>query len=420
VSPQSIKTLRSWLLIALLIAAAATLGWWGYQRLTRPSVVVTQVVLAPVVEAFYATGTLLPDREYPIRTHVEGTVTQVHVDKGDAVTRDMVLATVRDEQRQMRYSQAVANHQLAQSLAVDPGSPVLQEFDARISAADEQLQIAQRELDRVATLRQTDAAAQTDHDRAQDRVETMRALVQSLRAQRAARKLELQRDLEVAKAALDIAQWNLDEQTLKSPIDGMVLDRPVPVGTRMKINDDLMRVAQVAPQRLVMRAAVDEEDRTHLSIGQVAKVSMYAYPGRVFDGTVERVYPQADPQRRTFEVDVRLAQSHEGFAAGMTGELAFIVAQRDSALVVPSQAVHGEQVWIYDGGTVRPQAVQVGLRSIERVEVAGLQEGQRVVISPVNNLAAGQAVSSSFMEPATAAGINTPAQQQAGGFRGFN
>jgi RND family efflux transporter MFP subunit len=200
----------------------------------------------------------------------------------------------------------------------------------------------------------------------------------------------------------------------------MVLDRPVPVGTRMKINDDLMRVAQVAPQRLVMRAAVDEEDRTHLSIGQVAKVSMYAYPGRVFDGTVERVYPQADPQRRTFEVDVRLAQSHEGFAAGMTGELAFIVAQRDSALVVPSQAVHGEQVWIYDGGTVRPQAVQVGLRSIERVEVAGLQEGQRVVISPVNNLAAGQAVSSSFMEPATAAGINTPAQQQAGGFRGFN
>jgi multidrug resistance efflux pump len=53
------------------------------------------------------------------------------------------------------------------------------------------------------------------------------------------------------------AEWNLEQQTLRAPIDGVVLDRPIAIGTRMAINDQIMRIADVTPKNLVMRAAVD-------------------------------------------------------------------------------------------------------------------------------------------------------------------
>src|SRR4029079_7305916 len=111
-------------------------------------------------------------------------------------------------------------------------SPVLQEFDARISAGGAQLEIAQREETRLRGLIERNAASQTDLDAASDRVKALWSTVESFKAQRGAKQLELERELTVAKSALATAEWYVDQQTLKAPIDGTVLDRPLAVGRR--------------------------------------------------------------------------------------------------------------------------------------------------------------------------------------------
>src|SRR5581483_5773658 len=84
----------------------------------RPGVTVTEAVEAPVVSAFYSTGTVLPEREYSIRTPVAGTVA-VKVDKGNAVKLGQVIAVVTDPSLQYNLDKAKAELEQAKQMA-DP------------------------------------------------------------------------------------------------------------------------------------------------------------------------------------------------------------------------------------------------------------------------------------------------------------
>jgi multidrug efflux pump subunit AcrA (membrane-fusion protein) len=389
-------------------------------RYARPSVVVTEAVEGPVVSAFYSTGTIQPEREYPIKSNTAGILTKVLVDKGDHVTRDQPLAIVSDPA--LTYAKDKAHAELDEKLARadDKHSPVLREFDDRMNAAKDMLELAQREEQRLREASEQHAASPMDLDRASQKVKELWSLCESLKSQRAAKKLELDREVEVAKSALNTAQWNCDQQTLKSPIDGVVLDRPIAVGTRVAINDPVMRVANVLPENLVMRAQVDEEDVAKVNVGQTVRLTLYAFNDRGFTGTVSRIYDQADPERRTFEIDVRLTDRNARLQPGMTGELAFILSAKDKAIVVPAQALQGGNLYtIVDGHLNRIENAQIGLKSVERIEVlSGVNVGDRVAISPVAGIEPGKPVRTSYIDPATAAGLNKP-KVATDGFKGF-
>jgi multidrug efflux pump subunit AcrA (membrane-fusion protein) len=394
------------LLIAVVLAAAGV-GLYVY---ARPLVTVTEVVQGPLVQAFYSTGTIQPEREYPIKSATNGTLSQVHVDKGDHVSKGQPLAVVTDPALIFTADRTKAELEEKQRRADEKTSPVLAEYDARLKGTQELQEIAQREVTRIMTMMENNAGSQTDLDRAMDRVKQLLIEAESIKAQRAAKKLELEREVEVAKSALNIAQWNLEEQTLKSPIDGVVLDRPTPLRTRVAINDSIMRIADVKPENLVLRADVDEEDIAKVSVKQPVRMTLYAFPGRVFNGKVTRIYDQADPSRRTFEVDVHFDEPNDRLQPGMTGELAFIMSSKEATLVIPSQALHGGSVFVVrEGNKLEKVSPDVGLRSIERIEIIdGLPAGTRVVISPTDNLSADQTVRTKYMDPAEAAGLNKP------------
>jgi len=405
------------------LALLAGMGAWGVNRLTRAGVTVTEAVEAPVVQAFYSTGTMQPEREFPIRANVAGILTEVHVDKGDRVKAGDVLAVVTEPS--LQYALDKAQAELAEKLARadEKRSPVLLEFDRRIDSTTGMLAIADREQARQQQAMESRAGSQADLDRAMDRVKLLTMDVEALRAQRAAKVLELAREVEVARSAVNTALWNLDQQTLRAPIDGVVLDRPTSRGTRVAVNDTLMRVADVTPARLVMRAAVDEEDIVNVSVGQLVQLTLYSFPGETFRGKVGRIYDQADAERRTFEVDVLFDSPHERFAPGMTGELAFILGQKDKAVVVPSQAVQAGAVWtVTSDGRLARNDVRIGLTSVERAEIiSGIRVGETVVISPISSLQPGQRVRTSRIDPVQAAGINRKEKTpQGAAFKGIN
>jgi multidrug efflux pump subunit AcrA (membrane-fusion protein) len=398
-----------WIVTAAIAVPVVVAVVLAVIRFSSPLVVVSEAVEGPVVQAFYSTGTVQPEREFPIKANVAGTITDVRVDKGGTVTKGQAVAVISEPGLVFAQRQAQAELEEKQKRADARTSPVLQEFDARISAGTAQLDIAQRELARIRQLLEKNAASQTDLDAASDRVKTVWTLVESARAQRGARQLELERELQVARSALDTANWNLEQQTLKSPIDGVVLDRPLSLGTRVAINDDVMRVADVRPEKLVMRAAVDEEDVTKVRVGQTVRMTLYSYEDRTFEGTVVRIYPQADPERRTFEIDVEVVDPDPRLAPGMTGELAFVMDAKERAVVVPSQAIQKNAVYTVDNGRLRKLDAEIGLRGIERSEVrSGLKPGQRIVISTVGEIRDGRRVRTTYTDPATAAGMNKP------------
>lgn len=398
-----------WFVASTIVILLAIGGGYALLVYLRPSVSVTDVVEAPVVQAFYATGTIQPVREYPIKANLQGLLTAVLVDKGVHVTKGQPLATVTDPKLQFAFDKAQAELKEKQQRAADDTSPVLAELDAQIKGSQSMLEIAQRELSRLTVLAQNNASAQNDLDQADDRVKSLGMNVGAMTAQRASKKLELQREVDVAKAAVAAAEWDLKQQTLVSPIDGVVLDRPIAVGTHLAENDPVLRIADVRPSVLVMRADVDEEDVAKVNFGQDVKMVLYAFGDSVITGKVQKIYDQADPNRRTFEIDVAVDNPSDRLQPGMTGELAFITAHKDVATVVPSQAVQGGAVYTVKDHRVERHAVQVGLRSIERVEiVSGVGLNERVIITPATTLQNGQTVRETFIDPGVAAGLNKP------------
>lgn len=420
---------KRWIRLAvyLLIAMGVAWGaWWAYGWATMPVVTVTRVTEGPVVQAFYATGTVRPEREFPIKAAVAGTLEKVLVDRGDAVKAGQPLAIVNDPALKFAADRAKAMLEEKKKRADEKQSPVLGEFDARINAMEQMLATAQREVDRLDKLAATNAASSVDVDRARDVLQERTSLSESLKAQKIAKQYELQREVEVAQAEYEVALWDLEQQTLKSPIDGVVLDRPTSQGTRVAINDTLMRVADVRPANLVMRAAVDEEDVTQCRVGQTVRMSLYAFPGQRITGKIARIYDEADIDRRTFEVDVSFddaAPQRDRLAAGMTGELAFIVAEKASATILPSTALQSGAVYVIEEGKLKKTSPQIGLKSFERVEVvSGVPTDARVVISPVGEIGEGRRVRTKEIDPEEAVGLLKEKQQTAAGaaFKGFN
>jgi multidrug efflux pump subunit AcrA (membrane-fusion protein) len=403
----------------VLLAGAALVGVYAY---LRPTVTVTEVVEGPVVEAFYATGTLEPDREYPVRATGGGIVqkpatTRPYVDKGDHVAEGQPLAVVADAQWQAAYDRAKAELGEKRKRADEKSSPVLAEYDAKVRATAEQLEIARREQDRIIRLLETGGTTPTEFDQAMNRVHAMTMDQESFKAQREQAKLALQKDLDVAEAALKAAEWNLGQQTLRSPVAGVVLDRPVPPGTRLGVNDHVLQIADVRPEKLVMRAQVDEEDVTKVRPGQTVRMILYSFPGEPFEGKVTRIYDKADPDRRTFEVDVTPNKPDGKFAAGMTGELAFEVKNKPRALIVPSQAVQDGRLYLLRGGRLKALDAAVGVKGVEKAEiVSGVKPGDRVLITPAAGLRDGQSVRARFMDPVAAAALNKPKEKEI--FRG--
>jgi multidrug efflux pump subunit AcrA (membrane-fusion protein) len=409
--------------IIFLTALAVGVAALAY-RFFRPAVDVTEVVQGPVVEAFYATGTVSAEHEYSVRSNVAG-ILHLNVDKGSNVKRGQILATVDNADLRFAVDQAKAELKRKQALADDQTSPMLTEIRAKLHASEDQLKIALDDEKRVTSLMGHGATSQNDLDLAMNRVKAMWSDTESYRSQVAARKLDLQRDLEVAQAALASAQWELDQATIKSPIDGTVLDWPVSDGTRVAINDHVMQIADVSPGHLVMRAQVDEEDKNKLlppsdTNRQIVKMTLYAYPDEILTGTVDKIYDKADPDRRTYEVDIKFDRPDLRLAAGMTGELNVIVAHKDRALIVPTQAVQGGSVLTLKDGHLEKPDVVLGLKSIERTEIiSGLNSGDTVIISPTLDLTPGQSVRPHWIDPTIAANLNAPTSAD-DSFKGFH
>jgi hypothetical protein len=117
--------------------------------LARPRVIVTEAVEGPVVAAFYSTGTIQPEREYPIKSNTAGLLKEVRVDKGARVKKGDVLAIVEDPA--LTFAGQEAQAMLEEKLQrIDAKlSPVLQEYDSKIAAMNDLLDIAKREQKRV-------------------------------------------------------------------------------------------------------------------------------------------------------------------------------------------------------------------------------------------------------------------------------
>lgn len=196
----------------------------------------------------------------------------------------------------------------------------------------------------------------------------------------------------MATANLQKAQANLADATVVSPIDGIILERYVENQEVVGINEQLVLIA--APDDLLMKAAVDEEDVTRAKVGQTVDMQLYAFQNRngvggtgggeptILTGKVMEILPSANPANKTYEVKVKFDQKPPGLRVGMTGELNFIESEtaENAALVIPTSAILDGKVYRREAGHYVAVEVKTGTRTLDEVQiVSGVAEGDEIV-----------------------------------------
>jgi len=339
--------------VTALAAIGAAIAWWQWPVRLE----VAAVTRGPVVEAVYATGTVEPTVMIPLAPRSAGRLASIDVAEGARVRRGQVLARIESVDLDQTVQEMSAREQLARTQYERTRDLVGQKF------------MSPAELDRTKS------------------------------------------ELQAAQAAVRRAQAQRDYNQLVAPADGIVLRRDGEPGQFVAMGQALLTLACCAPLRI--SAEVDEEDISRVVVGQKALLRTDALPGRLFDGEVAEITPKGDPVSRSYRVRIRIADAPAVDAGpmrtGMTMDVNLVVSRRENALLVPSRALKGNAVWVLADGRVQRRDVKKGVAGAERSEIlAGVAEGERVVLSPADTLRDGQRAEGVAAAASSAMSTGTP------------
>jgi membrane fusion protein, multidrug efflux system len=283
----------------------------------------------------------------------DGAATRI-VDQGDHVTPGAFLAQLRDADYRVKLEQAKA--QLAQATA----------------ARDQ----ANQDLERAKQLLAGGSMHQAMFDGADARA---RAMVGQARA---------------AEALVQEAQLALDDCTLRSPLEGVVLKRLVELGSLVGPGSGGFVVADTSAMKVVFGVPDSMLDR--LKVGGVLQVLVETLGDQPREGKVLRLSPYADAKSRLFDVEVRLPNDDGRLRAGMVANLRVpevdAVASSRPVLAIPLRAVvrppgktEGFAVFVAEGAgqqvVLRSRVVEPGELCGAQVEIVkGLSAGERVAV----------------------------------------
>lgn len=317
---------------AALAAAALVLAACGRKQDKGPAVQTAEVTRQDIVVDVEATGVIQPIDAVQVRSKASGQIIKMPVETGSIVKPGDLLVQIDPRDVQNRYDQAVAALQAAQA-----NITVTKAQQERAQALAKEGVITAPELE-TATLAYANAQSQ----------------------------------LAQAKTNLELARIALEDATIRAPIAGTVIDKPVSAG--MVISSAtasygggtvLLTLANL--NTVVDSTLVSESDIGNVKPGLTATVKVDAYPNRTFHGVVEKVSPQATVQQSVtmFPVMIRLQNEDRALMPGMNSDVTILVEQRDSVLAVTNDAVRSPR----DAGPAAaalgldPAAVQQQIRS---------------------------------------------------------
>ncbi|MGP1310481.1 MAG: efflux RND transporter periplasmic adaptor subunit [Phycisphaerales bacterium] len=357
-------------------------------------------------------GTARSMRVADIRAEVAGVIVRrpAAIEPGVTVREGETILQIdpTDYESAVSRSEAMLASLEAQMAALAVEEDSLREQVALASQASE---LAERDVQRAREAARGGAAIEREIDTLLSTLTRTKREESQLKrslAEVPARRDSLEAQLEAERANLRLARENLERTTITAPFDGTLQSVSFREGERAAAGDQAARLVSLARIETPLRVPVSAAGE--LRVGAPATIVSEGQIRRTWDATIERISPEADPQSRTVTVFAVVEQDPGGdqanlllpgrFVRGRFGDLR--PAQR---VLAPRIAVQGESVMVVDeGGVVRRRPVVVafyleGLHpeidpeerewaAIER----GLEPGDRVVVSNLDDLAPGTSV----------------------------
>jgi HlyD family secretion protein len=335
-----------------------------------------------------------PRQEIVVSPKIAGRVATVRADVSQRVTRGAILFTLesKDVEAQSRQAKAALESARANLTRTSDSSLSSQVIQAQGAVKQAQVQYddAKDLYDRTTKLYNGGTASRQQLDGARARfdgagiaLDTAKqnlALIQDKGGPQSTGLASTQVDQ--AQASLDLADSQLSNTVVTSPITGVVSARNIDPGELVSSAVPAFVVIDVSS--VTAEASVEGDMVDTLRRGQAVEVSVDATGAERRTGVVDTISPAADPRTQGYTVKIRIDNPGDGVRPGMFARVRFPVEKREHVLVVPNSAVVTEagvdSVREVVEGVVKKASVQVGISDDSVTEiVSGLDEGALVI-----------------------------------------
>ena len=383
---------RSLLLAGGTAAFIAAFAWLLATRgpLAPVGVETSAAVRADLNPAVHGIGTVEARHAYAVGPIQAGRLLRVLVDQGDRVKAGQLLAEIDPVDLRQRAEGARNAEARARQAA--------QAAQAQVAEAESRARLTQDNSVRYQALYRQNFVAREMADSRGHEAAAAAAALAAARANAAAAQREIGR----AEAELRGIGEQRASLRLLSPIDGVVTVREAEPGTTVVAGQAVLRLAD--PARLWVRARVDQARAGGIAPGQPADIVLRSAPGRALPGKVARIELQSDAVTEERIVNVAFDPAPSQLYLGELAEVKIRLPGAQHALTVPRAALaqHAGRagVWQLQDGRARFKPLQPGLLTDDRVQVlAGLAEGERVVVYSARQLDEGMRVREQRLTP---------------------
>jgi HlyD family secretion protein len=270
-----------------------------------------------IVARVTATGTLSALVTVQVGSQVSGRIQQLLVDFNSPVKKGQLIAKIDPQLFQAALEQARANFAAAEGNLLK----------AKVLADQ-----AEIDFKRQAALAERKLVAPADFDSARSNLAAAKAQISVNQGQ-----------VQQAKAALSQARVNLAYTNIVSPTDGVVISRSVDVGQTVAASLQAPTLFVIAEdlRKMQVDTSVAEADVGKLTAGMDATFVVDAYPGERFKGKVRQIRNAAQTVQNvvTYDAVIDVDNSDLKLRPGMTANVNFVFANRDSVLRVPNAAL---------------------------------------------------------------------------------
>lgn len=342
-----------------------------------------------------ADAVLFPLQQAALVPKISAPVTKFYVNRGSKVHKGQLLAVLENRDLAAAQEDTKGTFQQAEAAyTTGTASSLPEEFqkatgDAQAAKelyeAQKKVYESRQELFQQGALPRKELdQATVDYTQARNQYELAQRHLDALNATVEQQELKgLQGQLSSARGKFQGAQAQLSYSEIRSPLDGVVTDRPLYPGEMAASGSPLMTVMDIS--RVTARAHIPQTDAAELKVGDKATIDV---PGqdKPVEGKVVLVSPALDPNSTTVEVWVQAKNPDHSLKPGTSVRLTMVSQAVPDALVVPASAV----LTAADGGTTvmivgsdqhaHQQAVKVGIRQNDQVQIVdGLKAGQQII-----------------------------------------
>lgn len=368
--------------------------------------------------ALNATGYIVAAHRIEVAAKVVGKVSWIGVEKGDHVTEGQVIVRLEDDEYRAQLAEArgnLNNLQAKLDQAVHGSRPEeISEALANLNVAKADQENARLTLERIRNLTASGVVSKQNlddtlsrYDQAVAKTNALERAYDLMRIGPRKEEIDAARgQVEQARGQVDLAETNLNNTIIRAPVTGTILERNVERGeflTTGFVGDRGAKgyvVSLADLNDLEVELDISQSDFAKLHLNQKGIVTTDAYPDRKYDGFIKEISPEANRQKATVQVKVKVEKPDSYLRPEMNASVAFLEEERPAAgpessptVFVPSSAVRDNKVFVILAGRAVLRPVKPGPSGPQGIRIEqGLVGGEDLIVNPPATLKDGDKV----------------------------